>query len=183
MTGTVEVVLEPFPPSGLYTDLQGTVTTIKTGGGTTIPRDGAVLVARGSAGTKLATESAVGSELLVRLVLRPQWASVQNAIGGGPVPGNMAASLGSVPAYPETALPPGLPSNATGVAGGPIEASTFDPNCRGHISATVHHALTDGGPKTSLFDDFEDFFCVADSFHRQGAGSSALNQLCDAQLG
>src|SRR5258708_39438445 len=42
---------------------------------------------------------------------------------------------------------------------------------RRHISAAVHHALTDGGPKTSLFDDFENFFCVADSFHRQGAGS------------
>src|SRR5439155_13441164 len=84
-TGTVEVVLEPFPPTGLYTDLEGLVTTIKTGGGTPIPRDGAVLVARGSSATHLAAESAVGAETLVRLVLRPQWASVQNAIGGGPV--------------------------------------------------------------------------------------------------
>jgi len=84
-TGTVEVVLEPFPPTGMFTDLEGIVTTIKTGGSTPIPRDGAVLVARGSSATNLAAESAVGTEMLVRLVLRPQWASVQNAIGGGPV--------------------------------------------------------------------------------------------------
>ena len=83
--GTVEVVLEPFPPASPFTDLVGPATLIKTGGGTPIPADGAVLVARGSAANRLAAESAVGENMLVRLVLRPQWGAVVNAIGGGPV--------------------------------------------------------------------------------------------------
>ena len=83
--GTVEAVLQPFPPAAPATDLHGLVTEIKTGGGTPIPRDGAVLVARGSAASRLVAEAAVGQELLVRLVLRPNWAAVVDAIGGGPV--------------------------------------------------------------------------------------------------
>jgi len=83
--GTVEAVLQPFPPASPATDLRGLVTEIKNGGGTPIPRDGAVLVARGSAATRLVAEASVGQELLVRLVLRPNWAAVVDAIGGGPV--------------------------------------------------------------------------------------------------
>ena len=83
--GTVEAVLQPFPPASPATDLRGLVVDIKTGGGTPIPRDGAVLVARGSAASRLAAEAALGQEILVRLVLRPNWAAVVDAIGGGPV--------------------------------------------------------------------------------------------------
>ena len=83
--GTVEAVLQPFPPAAPATDLLGLVTEIKNGGGTPIPRDGAVLVARGNAANNLVAEAAVGQELLVRLVLRPNWAAVVDAIGGGPV--------------------------------------------------------------------------------------------------
>jgi hypothetical protein len=83
--GTVEVVLEPLPPAAPFTDMVGPVTLVKTGGGTPIPRDGAVLVARGSAATKLAAEAVVDENMLVRLVLRPQWGAVVDAIGGGPV--------------------------------------------------------------------------------------------------
>ena len=84
-SGTVEVVLEPMPPAAPFTDLAGTVIDIKTGGGTPIPRDGAVLVARGSAANRLATESAIGEQMIVKLVLRPQWGAVVDAIGGGPL--------------------------------------------------------------------------------------------------
>jgi len=84
-SGTVEVVLEPMPPAAPFTDLTGTVIDIKTGGGTPIPRDGAVLVARGSAATKLAEEAVLGGSAIVRLVLRPQWGAVVDAIGGGPL--------------------------------------------------------------------------------------------------
>jgi Phosphodiester glycosidase/FlgD Ig-like domain len=83
--GTVEAVIQPFPPAAPATDLRGFVAEIKNGGGTPIPRDGAVLVARGSAATRLVAEAPVGQELLVRLVLRPNWAAVVDAIGGGPV--------------------------------------------------------------------------------------------------
>ncbi|HKB19587.1 MAG TPA: phosphodiester glycosidase family protein, partial [Gaiellaceae bacterium] len=84
-SGTVEVVLEPFPPAAPATDLVGTSGLVKTGGGTTIPRDGAVLVARGSAANRLASEAALGQQVLVKLVLRPAWGAVVDAIGGGPV--------------------------------------------------------------------------------------------------
>ena len=84
-SGTVEVVLQPFPPTAPATDLVGMVTQISTGGGTAIPRDGAVLVARGSGASRLAAEAAIGENMLVRLVLRPNWAAVVDAIGGGPV--------------------------------------------------------------------------------------------------
>jgi hypothetical protein len=84
-SGTVEVVLEPFPPTAPATDLVGMVTQIGTGGGTPIPRDGAVLVARGSAANRLAAEAAIGENMLVKLFLRPNWAAVVDAIGGGPV--------------------------------------------------------------------------------------------------
>jgi hypothetical protein len=84
-SGTVEVVLEPFPPTAPATDLVGLVTQITTAGGTGIPRDGAVLVARGSAASRLAAEAAIGENMLVNLFLRPNWAAVVDAIGGGPV--------------------------------------------------------------------------------------------------
>ena len=84
-SGTVEVVLEPLPPAAPFIDLTGTVIDIKTGGGTPIPRDGAVLVARGSAANRLAAESEIGGPMLVKLVLRPQWGAVVDAIGGGPL--------------------------------------------------------------------------------------------------
>lgn len=84
-SGTVEVVLQPFPPAAPATDLVGTSALVKTGGGTTIPRDGAVLVARGSAAYRLAAEAEVGQQVLVKLVLRPVWGAVVDAIGGGPV--------------------------------------------------------------------------------------------------
>ena len=84
-SGTVEVVLEPFPPAAPATDLVGTVVDVKTGGGTSIPRGGGVLVARGTAANRLAAEAALGQQMLVRLVLRPAWGAVVDAIGGGPV--------------------------------------------------------------------------------------------------
>src|SRR5262245_39206146 len=84
-TGTVEVTLEPFPPAAPFTELAGTVIDVKTGGRTPIPRDGAVLVARGTAASRLASESILGGSMIVRLVLRPQWGAVVDAIGGGPL--------------------------------------------------------------------------------------------------
>ena len=54
-------------------------------GGTTIPRDGAVLVARGTAAARLAEEAPIGTELTLRLIFRPEWTGVTDAVGGGPV--------------------------------------------------------------------------------------------------
>src|SRR3989475_3936098 len=47
LPGAVEDVIEPFPPATTGVDLSGNVTVQTTGGGTPIPRDGAVLVSLG----------------------------------------------------------------------------------------------------------------------------------------
>ena len=52
--GVSEIVLQPFPPATPNTDLTGTVVAFSGVGGSAIPRDGAVLVARGTAAQRLA---------------------------------------------------------------------------------------------------------------------------------
>ena len=44
-----------------------------------------MLVARGNAATKLQAEAAVGTTLTLRAILQPDWGTVSDAIGGGPV--------------------------------------------------------------------------------------------------
>jgi Phosphodiester glycosidase len=82
---TIEVVLNSFPPVAPLTDLTGTVVAAKPAGGTPIPPGGAVLVGRGASAGRLATEAPVGQQVTVRLVLRPQWNDVVDAVGGGPL--------------------------------------------------------------------------------------------------
>ena len=84
-SGTTEVVIAPFPPATPNTDLYGPVVHVAGAGGTTIPRDGAVLVARGTAAARLAEEAPIGTELTLRLIFRPEWTGVTDAVGGGPV--------------------------------------------------------------------------------------------------
>jgi hypothetical protein len=83
--GTVEVTLQPFPPAAPNTELLGTVTAIKSGGGTPIPPDGAVLIGRGASAARLTSEAPVGETMSVRLILRPEWGGIVDAIGAGPV--------------------------------------------------------------------------------------------------
>jgi len=83
--GTVEITLGSLPPAAPFTDLPGTVTAAKPGGGTPIPPGGGVLVGRGASAGRLASEAPVGQEVTARLVLRPQWSSVVDAVGGGPI--------------------------------------------------------------------------------------------------
>jgi flagellar hook assembly protein FlgD len=80
----VAAVLEPFPPAAPFRDLAGQVTAVVSGGSVAIPRDGAVLVGRGSAGQALLDDAPVGGQLTVRLALRKDWSSVTDAVGGGP---------------------------------------------------------------------------------------------------
>ena len=83
--GTVEVTLGAFPPAVPGMDLSGTVVAVKPAGGTPIPPGGAVLVARGTSAGRLASEAAVDQRVTARLILRPQWGGVVDAVGGGPV--------------------------------------------------------------------------------------------------
>src|SRR6266545_2942386 len=83
--GTVEITLGSLPPAAPFTDMTGTVTAARPGGGTPIPPGGGVLVGRGASAGRLASEAPLGQEVTARLVLRPQWGAVVDAIGGGPV--------------------------------------------------------------------------------------------------
>jgi hypothetical protein len=82
--GVTEVVLSPFPAATPNTDLVGFVTESRRGG-TPIPAGGAVLSARGTQGQRLAIEAGGGQLVTVRLVLRPEWRDVPEALGGGPI--------------------------------------------------------------------------------------------------
>jgi hypothetical protein len=83
----VAVVLRPFPPAAANTDLVGTSAQIVPGGAAAIPRDGAVLVARGAAAGTLQAEASVGQTVRIRFALLPDWpgAGVTAGLGGGPV--------------------------------------------------------------------------------------------------
>ena len=85
--GAVEAVLPQFPPAVPGDELSGVVSLQRTGGGTPIPRAGAVLLARGSQVSKLQQEGPVGTSLVTRLILSPDWpaSGVRDALGGGPV--------------------------------------------------------------------------------------------------
>jgi hypothetical protein len=83
-TGTVEATLSAFPSATPGADLAGLVAQVKPGGGTPIPPNGAVLVARGAQGPRLSAEAPVGQTVTVRLTLRPDWTGVVDALGGGP---------------------------------------------------------------------------------------------------
>jgi Phosphodiester glycosidase/FlgD Ig-like domain len=167
--GTVEAVLQPFPPAAPATDLLGLVTVIKNGGGTPIPRDGAVLVARGNAATNLAAEAAVGQELLVRLVLRPNWAAVVDAIGGGPViVRNGQAVYRALEDFPNSQLDARNPRTGVGqLANGRLVFVAVDGRQRGYsvgvssfelgqllvrLGAVTATALDSGGSTTMAFN-------------------------------
>jgi hypothetical protein len=84
--GVVEAVLSPFPPATPNTDHFGTVVQIgETSGGTRIPPNGAVIVARGTGAARMAVEAPLGTSVFVRFALTPDWAGVPDALGGGPV--------------------------------------------------------------------------------------------------
>jgi hypothetical protein len=84
--GSVELVLRPFPATTPNVEVSGPVSAIAGGGGTPIPPDGAVLVARGTAATnRVRAEAPLGTTVRIRVILQPDWSGVTDAIGGGPV--------------------------------------------------------------------------------------------------
>jgi hypothetical protein len=79
-----EVVLGGFPrvlPNGYPT---GTVVDIRRGGGSTVPRGGAILYARGSWADVLVREARPGTPVTVHVTLGNLPLDVGDAIGGGP---------------------------------------------------------------------------------------------------
>jgi len=80
----VEATLLPFPATTPNADLTAPVTQIVQGGNQPIPPGGAVLVARTDA-QLLQQEAPVGTTVSVKFLLTPQWPSVTDAVGGGPI--------------------------------------------------------------------------------------------------
>ncbi len=85
VAGAIEAVIFPFPPTAANTDLIGPVAELRGGGGTPIPSGGAVLVARGTAAQRLEEEVDVGTTVAMRIIFRPEWTGIADAVGGGPV--------------------------------------------------------------------------------------------------
>jgi hypothetical protein len=83
--GSFAAVLSPFPPTAPNIDIESVVTSTVGNARVGIPAGSAVVVARGTAATRLQTEAPVGQTLTLRLILTPDWSSVSDAIGGGPL--------------------------------------------------------------------------------------------------
>jgi hypothetical protein len=171
LAGAVEAVIEPFPAAVPGQDLSGTVTIQTTGGGTPIPRDGAVLVAHGSQAAKLASEAPPPARIVTRLILSPDWlaSGVTDALGGGPVivrDGKAVYTAGED--FLPTQLAPRNPRTAVGQRkDGKIVLIAADGRRRGYsvgltnwelAQAMVRHgvvtgsALDAGGSTTMAFD-------------------------------
>ena len=85
VSGSVAVVLSPFPPATPNTDIAAVVTNVVQNAQVGVAPGTAVLVARGSAASRLLAEAIVGTTVTLRLILQPDWSSVSDAIGGGPL--------------------------------------------------------------------------------------------------
>lgn len=83
--GSFDVVLSALPPAAANVDLSAAVSATGQNGNTPIPPGGGVLVARGTQVAKLAAEAVVGQTVTLRLLLQPDWTTILQAIGGGPV--------------------------------------------------------------------------------------------------
>ena len=82
--GAVDVVVSGLPPTRVNVDLAAQVTEVRRGGGTSIPEGGAVLQATGGRATGLQALALPGAPVVVKLILKPWWEQVADAIGGGP---------------------------------------------------------------------------------------------------
>jgi hypothetical protein len=82
--GAVDIVVPALPATSVNVDLAGQVAEVRRGGGTPIPEGGAVLQATGARTAGLGALALPGAPLVVKLVLKPWWEQVADAIGGGP---------------------------------------------------------------------------------------------------
>lgn len=83
--GSFAAVLSPFPPAAPNVDIEAVVTSTVQNARVGIPAGSAVVVARGTAASRLQAEAPVGQALTLRLILTPDWSAVSDAIGGGPL--------------------------------------------------------------------------------------------------
>ena len=85
IAGSFAVILAPFSSATPNVDLPVPVTATSQNGPVALGPGTAVLVARGTAAAKLQAEAQPGTTVALRLILEPDWSTVADAIGGGPV--------------------------------------------------------------------------------------------------
>lgn len=85
LAGSYAVILSGFPASTPNTDITAIVASSSQNGPIGLAPGMAVLVARGIAAATLQAEAPVGTTVMLRLILQPDWDTVADAIGGGPV--------------------------------------------------------------------------------------------------
>jgi hypothetical protein len=163
------IVLSPFPPAAPNVDIAAVVTRTVQGARVGIPAGSAVLVARGSAASKLQAEALVGTTVTVRLGLTPDWAAVSDAIGGGPLlVRNGAPIFQAKEAFKSSQLVPRGPRTAVGqAADGSVLLVTTDGRQPGYSVGMTNYelaqtlvrfgavramALDGGGSSTLAFD-------------------------------
>ncbi|HZB24075.1 MAG TPA: phosphodiester glycosidase family protein [Gaiellaceae bacterium] len=167
---TVELVVQAFPAAAPARDLAGVVTVAKQGGSTPIPPGGAVLVGRGATGAgRLAAEAPLGTNVVVRLTLSPDWSALPDAIGGGPVlVRNSLPIFRANEVFSIEQLVPRHPRTAVGqAADGSIILATADGRRPGYsvgmtnfemaltmarLGAVTANALDGGGSSTMAFE-------------------------------
>ena len=169
LPGAVEAVIYPLPPTAPNTDLVGPVLHVAQNGGTPIPQGGAVLVARGTAAQRLAEEVPVGTNVALRIILRPEWTGIQQAVGGGPVVVRDGAPVfRSLEAFTASQLAPRHPRTGVGqLADGRVIMVVVDGRRPGYsvgmtnfelaqtlvrLGAVTGSALDAGGSSTLAFD-------------------------------
>lgn len=83
-SNAVDVVVSGVPATKANVDLTGQIASMNNGGGTRIPEDGIVVQALGPPGKKLRADALPGSPFVAKLILKPWWEQVRDAVGGGP---------------------------------------------------------------------------------------------------
>jgi hypothetical protein len=166
--GAVADVLSPFGAALPATDIVAPVADVQKGAIELEPGM-AVLLARGTAAERLATEAPLGSNVTVRLTLEPDWPGVVDAIGGGPAlvqDGRPVFQAGE--AFAAAQLVPRAPRSAVGQqADGRLVFVAVDGRERGYsvgltnfelaqtmmrLGAVRAMALDSGGSTTLAFD-------------------------------
>ena len=167
--GAVEAVIFPFPAATPNTDLGGPVIQLAGAGGTPIPAGGAVLVARGTAAQKLTEEAPVGTNLAARIIFRPEWTGITQALGGGPaIVRSGGAVFRALEAFSSEQLVPRNPRTAVGqLADGRVIMVVTDGRRPGYsvgmtnyelaqtlvrLGAVTASAFDGGGASTLAFD-------------------------------
>lgn len=166
--GALDIVLGGLPATTPNVDHAATIASVAPGGGTSIPSGGAVIQATGNSASGLRALAQPGSPVVTRLILKPWWTQVQDAIGGGPaLVRHGRSALPTTEGFTAYQLLPRHPRSAVGqLADGRILFLTVDGRQAASAGVTMRQlaqllldrgvvtgmALDGGGSSTLAFD-------------------------------